>query len=90
MTHEFLLDRGMRDESVSLGLYRAMRTLWDVWVDGDGAGCRESRAPVAARDGEARRVAEPRRPLWVPMFTLAFDFGAMVSDVLLCIKDQAL
>ncbi|KAH7009234.1 CHAT domain-containing protein [Microdochium trichocladiopsis] len=66
MTYEFLRDEGIRDETVSRGLHRAMRTLRDQWVEVEDAGRGKSRSSGADRDAELRQGSEPRRPLWVP------------------------
>ncbi|KAH7016383.1 CHAT domain-containing protein [Microdochium trichocladiopsis] len=66
MTYEFLRDEGIRDETVSRGLHRAMRTLRDQWVEFEDAGRGKSWSSGADRDAELRQGSEPRRPLWVP------------------------
>ncbi|KAH7124506.1 TPR domain-containing protein [Dactylonectria macrodidyma] len=66
MIYEFLRDEGIRDETVSRGLHRAMRTFRDRWVDGEDAGRGKSWSSGAQRAAELRRGSEPRWPLWVP------------------------
>ncbi|KAM5357069.1 hypothetical protein ACJZ2D_016456 [Fusarium nematophilum] len=66
MTYEFLRDEGVRDDCVSRGLHRAMRTVRDRWVEGEDAGHGESCLSGPERDAKLRQGSEARRPLWVP------------------------
>ncbi|KAH6985383.1 hypothetical protein EDB80DRAFT_655881 [Ilyonectria destructans] len=66
MTYEFLRHEGIKDECVSRGLYRAMRTVRDRWVDGENAARGNSCSSKAERDAQLEHGSEARRPLWVP------------------------
>ncbi|KAJ3455225.1 hypothetical protein MRS44_013825 [Fusarium solani] len=66
MTYEFLRDEGIRDDCVSRGLHRAMRTVRDRWVNGEDGGRGKSWLSGPERDAKLGRGSEARRPLWVP------------------------